>query len=256
MLSRNMQRKLKTRKWKVKMGENMKILICDNHLDFIDKIRADIEKKLKSEEMAYQIYVKDHDFMQIDHIYDVIFVNVDLGKDSGIEVARKIKKLMPKVIVVFVSADSNAVFETLSVGIFQFIRQDHYQHDITRCMDDMMTYLKNHLQYVLLDIKGRKTKIYYSNIKYILSIGHEVTIYGYDCEICFRATLSKALDMIHCRDLIQIQRGIAVHMNYIEDMKKWQIKGEDGIFTIGRKYQKLFLEKYENYIRAKRTQSS
>lgn len=255
MLFKNMQRAKKTGKLKVKMGEVMKILICDNHLDFIDQIRADIEKKLQSEAITYQIYTKDHDFMQIDHIYDAVFINVNLGKVNGIEVARKIKKLMPKVIVVFVADDGNAVFETLSVGIFQFIRQDHYQKDIVRCMDDMISYIHNHLQYVLLDIKGRKTKIYYSNIKYILSVGHEVTIYGRDCEICFRATIAKALEMIHCRDLVQIQRGIAVHLDYIEDMKKWEIKGQDGILTIGRKYQKPFLEKYENYFREKKAQS-
>lgn len=233
------------------MGEVMKILICDNNLELIHKIRADIEKKLNNEGIEYQIYIKDHDFMQIDHIYDVIFVNVDLGNINGIEVARKIKKIMPKVIVIFVAENNDAVFETLSVGVFQFIRLDHYNVDIVQCLNDMMIYIKKNLQYVMLDIKGRKMKLYLNNIKYILSLGHEVTIYCYDCEISFRSTIAKVLNIIHCMQLVQIQRGIVVHLDYIEEMKKWEIKGQDGILTIGRKYQKPFLEKYENYIKEK-----
>ena len=233
------------------MGEVMKILICDNNLEFIHKIRADIEKKLNNEGIEYEIYIKDHDFVQIDHIYDAIFVNVDLGNINGIEVARKIRKLMPKVIVIFVSENNDAVFETLSVGVFQFIRFDHYKQDIMQCLNDMMNYIKNNLQYVMLDIKGRKMKLYLNNIKYILSVGHEVTIYCYDCEICFRSTMAKVLAMLQSREIIQIQRAIAVHLGYIQDVKKWEVQGEDGQFQIGRKYQKDFLNNYENFLHKK-----
>lgn len=233
------------------MGEVMKILICDNNLEFIHKIRADIEKELNNEGIEYEIYIKDHDFMQIDHIYDAIFVNVDLGNINGIEVARKIRKLMPKVIVIFVSENNDAVFETLSVGVFQFIRFDHYKQDIMQCLNDMMNYINNNLQYVMLDIKGRKMKLYLSNIKYILSVGHEVTIYCYDCEICFRSTMAKVLAMLQSHEIIQIQRAIAVHLGYIQDVKKWEVQGEDGQFQIGRKYQKDFLNNYENFLRKK-----
>lgn len=233
------------------MGEVMKILICDNNLEFIHKIRADIEKKLNNEGIEYEIYIKDHDFMQIDHIYDAIFVNVDLENINGIEVARKIRKLMPKVIVIFVSENNDAVFETLSVGVFQFIRLDHYKQDIMQCLNDMMNYIKNNLQYVMLDIKGRKMKLYLNNIKYILSVGHEVTIYCYDCEICFRSTMAKVLAMLQSHEIIQIQRAIAVHLGYIQDVKKWEVQGEDGQFQIGRKYQKDFLNNYENFLHKK-----
>lgn len=155
---------------------------------------------------------------------------------------------MPSVIVIFVSSHNDLVFNTLSLGIFEFIRKDQYQEDFEKCMKELMCYLKKHREFILLTIKGRKTKIFVKNIKYILSIGHEITIHCYDCEISFRSTMAEVLDIIHSKNIVQIQRGMSINLDYIDVVKKWEVISDDGHFQIGRKYQKSFLESYEEYL--------
>lgn len=227
----------------------MNILICDDDIEFIKKIKYDITKNMDSIDIEYHIFTKNNDFLSIStNIYDVIFMDIDLIEIDGINIAKKLKKLMPNVLVIFVSSHNDLVFNTLSIGIFEFIRKDNYQDDFEKCIKELITYLKKYRQFVVLSIKGRKTKILIKDIKYILSIGHEITIHCYNHEISFRGTMAEVLAIIHSKNIVQIQRGMSINLDYINEVKKWEIIGDDGYFQIGRKYQKSFLESYEDYL--------
>ena len=123
----------------------MEILICDDDQNFVKKMKYDIESYFGDH---YSIHVTTALSNTIN--YDVVFMDVDLGIGNGIEIARKLKERLPNIVVIFVSSSNDLVFDTLDVGIFQFIRKSNYEYDFVKSMLDLKRYFDIINNYVVI----------------------------------------------------------------------------------------------------------
>lgn len=229
----------------------LNVLICDDDIIFVNKLKTDINNYFKISSQDIVIVEKSKYFLNIRiEKYNIIFMDIDLSNEriDGISLASQLKKENPGSLIVFTSARNELVFRTFKVGGFQFIRKNHYQHDFDETMQQIFDYIKKNMSYVLLTIGGRKKKVFMHNTKYIISIGHEITIHCYDSELVFRSTMKQTLEMLGFDNLIQIQKNLAINLDYIDDFIKWKVVCDEGEFTIGRKYQRDFQQSYENYL--------
>lgn len=229
----------------------LNVLICDDDVIFVDKLKTDIDNYFKMINQDILIEEKSKDFLGVRfEKYNIIFMDIDLSNENidGISLASQLKKVNSRALIIFTSAHNELVFKTFKVGGFQFIRKNHYQYDFDETMQQISEYILKNMSYVLLTIKGRKKKVYMNNIKYIISIGHDIIIRCYDSELVFRSTMKQTLEMLGFSHLIQIQKNFAVNFDYIDDFVKWKVVCDEGEFIIGRKYQKDFQQSYENYL--------
>ncbi len=229
----------------------LKILICDDDLIFVNKLKTDVNDYFKIINQNVTIEEKSKDFLDVCfEEYNIIFMDIDLSNEKidGISLASLFKKENPGALIVFTSARNELVFKTFKVGGFQFIRKNHYQYDFDETMQQISDYILKNMSFALLNINGRKKKIYMNDIKYIISIGHEITIYCYDSELVLRSTIKQILEILGFSNLIQIQKNFVINFDYINDFIKWRVVCNDGEFIIGRKYQKDFQQSYENYL--------
>lgn len=235
------------------MGDKMelKILICDDDKIFAEKLKNDLHHFLNNLTETIKLEIKTTGFNLFEKInYDVVFMDIDLAsvRMNGISIAKFIKEKNPNCLIIFVSARDDLVFETFKLDTFQFIRKKHYEMDFENSIKQLTDYLSKNKNFALIYINGRKRKVYLNDVKYIISIGNEVTIYCIDTEFTFRSTLKKALSILNSQDLIQIQKNFAVNLNYVDDFVKWKVICGKSEYKIGRVYQKDFLNRYENYL--------
>lgn len=229
----------------------MKILICDDDEKFVAKLSNDIIDYFTKSNLKVVIDKKTNTFNIIETFdYDVIFMDIDLTieKVDGITLAKRIKQKNPRALIVFTSAKNELVFNTFKVGGFQFIRKNHYKYDFNETIQQLNDYIRNNMCFSLINVNGRITKIYMNNIKYIMAIGHEINIFCYDGHIYYRATMKKTLEDLNFSNLVQIQKSIAVNLDYVDDFTKWKVICDKTEYKIGRVYQKHFLDLYENYL--------
>lgn len=230
---------------------NLKILICDDDKIFTQKLKKDISTFFSNHKEKILIDIKTTQFNSLTDInYDIVFTDIDLALKSinGVSLAMYIKDKIPNCIIIFVSVREDLVFETFKVDTFQFIRKKYYNLDFNTSMNQLYEHLNKYKKMAVLNINGRITKIYINNIKYIISIGNDTIISCRDTDITFRSTLKNTLKLLNCNNLIQIQRTLAVNLNYIDDFVKWKIICGNKEYKIGRIYQKEFLNVYENYL--------
>ena len=229
----------------------LSVLICDDDPVFINKLKTDVNDYFKIRNQDIIIDEQTKDFLDLSFKkYNIIFMDIDLANErvDGILLASQFKIENPGVLIIFTSARNELVFKTFKVGGFQFIRKSHYLYDFNETMQQISDYLSKNLSYALLTVNGRKKKVYMNNIKYIISIGHEITINCYDSELIIRSTMKQTLEILDFNNLIQIQKNFAVNLDYINDFFKWKVICDEGEFAIGRKYQKNFQLSYENYL--------
>lgn len=228
----------------------MNILIADDDLEFIHKLKNDFISffELYSLDLHFDLKSKDF-YSKLENRTDVAFIDIDLGIENGLNYAKYIKKSYPDALLIFISNSDELVFQTLSIGIFQFIRKSKYDDDSIIVFNQLKDYIFKKLNTKVLVIKGCKYLISINEIKYILSIGRDILIFYKDRQLTIHSSIKDILDFFNSPFLIQIQRGMIVNYMYIKKINRNIICMLDGKeYKIGRKYLKNCIDCYEKLL--------
>ena len=110
-------------------------------------------------------------------------------------------------------------------------------------------YLKENLKKICIKMDGRSYVVRLNDIKYIMSIGHDLYINTYQKEYLIYSSLKKFMDQISFDELVQIERSLVVNLSFIKRMDKTSvITLNDEEYFVGRKYQDELVRKYEEFL--------
>lgn len=230
----------------------MNIVLVDDDVEFSNKLEMDVKSYFKQLDEEINFIVLNDSFGRIRNIdqIDLIFLDVDLNFEmSGIDVGDYLKHKFPKIIIVFVSMHEEFVFPALSIGFFQFIRKTKYDFDIIKVLKQIETFLKENLKKICIKMGGRNYTVRLSDIKYIMSIGHDLYINTYKKEYLVHSSLKKFMNQIAFDELVQVERSLVANLNFIKRMNKTSIITlNDEEYAVGRKYQDELVRKYEEFL--------
>ena len=79
--------------------------------------------------------------------FDIIFLDIDMPRITGIELAAKISDKNPKTLIIFVSAYDNFVYQSFAYSPFRFLRKLHLKEElpsafekaIEKCLSETQT---------------------------------------------------------------------------------------------------------------------
>ena len=230
----------------------MNIVLVDDDIEFSNKLKVDVKLYFKQLDENINFIVLNDSFDTIKDIdqIDLIFLDVDLNFEmNGIDIGAYFKSKFPKIIIVFVSMHEDFVFPALSIGFFQFIRKTKYDFDIVKVLKQIEDYLKENLKKICIKMDGRSYVVRLNDIKYIMSIGHDLYINTYQKEYLIYSSLKKFMDQISFDELVQIERSLVVNLSFIKRMDKTSvITLNDEEYFVGRKYQDELVRKYEEFL--------
>ncbi|MGN1183467.1 MAG: LytR/AlgR family response regulator transcription factor [Faecalibacillus sp.] len=228
----------------------MKVIIIDDDYLFAKTLKEDVYHYFKQIDNDLSITLKCDHFLDFEmEEIDIAFIDIDLNVCNGINIAKFLRKMHPHLIIIFVSRREELVFQTLSTGIFQFIRKSKYKQDSVIVFEQLKKYIEENFDKQILVINGRKTLIKTNSIQYILSIGHDVIIKTDEKEYTLKSSIQEMLKTFHSRYLIQIQRNLIINFHFIKDVKGNTIMTmDDNEYKLGRIYQKEFINQYEDFL--------
>lgn len=227
----------------------MNVLMIDDDKSILKKLQTDFHNYFKcfNEKIDYEI--KAENFLSIESTnVDVAFIDIDLVNYNGINLANYLTEKFPNIIIIFISAREDLVFQTLTTRVFQFIRKRKYDEDKVTVFAQLENHLNNHLKKKIIHYKGRSISIRPDKIKYILSVGHDVIILE-ERDVTIKSSMQSILEYFNSPYLIQIQRIMAVNFNYCLQITKTKIVTRDKKeYHVGRKYQQNLMNKYEEFL--------
>lgn len=124
----------------------MKILICEDEAKILTELTQLCKNTLhKFDQLHYQIEVYNTGEHLIKSYLkgnraDLLFLDIQLGTISGIEVARKIRQLDKSIKIVFATNFKNYQHEAFSVHAFGYIEKPFDQNDIESIITEVFQY--------------------------------------------------------------------------------------------------------------------
>lgn len=228
----------------------MRILVCDDDQDYAELIVSDLNKFFDNKFFDININIINNNFdLYLKEKCDICFMDIDLKNQSGISIVKNLKKNNKNMIIIFVSAREDLVFDTFSVEPFQFIRKNHYIMDMKDALEQLAWKLKNQYIRILIRENKRYVNIKIFDIDSVISIEHDLIINTKKETYHTTGTLKNFYEKNKDTSLIQIQKNMIINMEKIESAYKNNIVYENGKeYEIGRVYRKNFDKRYEEYL--------
>ena len=104
------------------------VAICDDNSAFLNYYKNLVEKTLTKYTENYKVYsFTNGDVLLSRHMekeFNVIFLDIDMPKLTGFDIAKKLRDLLSRCFIIFITNHSELVYESLDFQPFNFIRKN------------------------------------------------------------------------------------------------------------------------------------
>lgn len=183
------------------------------------------------------------------HHLDILFLDIDLGDETGIEVAAWVTRNYPDVITVFVTGHREFAEEAFEVEAMGYLVKPYDISKMENVLKKAMNLLQNNQKEkisteIVITDENIKKKIDCRDILYIERQQSKSIIKTQQKEYQVYETMTSLCDRIG-ESFIRVNQGEVVNLNMIKEIKGNTVYLKNGMeMSIGRTYRKEVLEKY------------
>lgn len=184
--------------------------------------------------------------------YDMILLDVQMGKMNGIELAKKIRKTDKNVILAFISGMADYVFDGYEVQAIRYILKPIKDNKVYELLDYVNTHITTENSYIIFSVSGEKKRINYDDIIYFESMGHYVTLHLEHEEYDYKYNIGDLCDDLIGTEFIRTHRSYVVNIKYVEKITRNECRLVQNISVpLSRNSYKSVNEKFIDYYKGK-----
>lgn len=147
----------------------MNIAICDDNRDF----RVDLENNLRfyfdERSVALNIlhFSSGEELISSDLLFDLVFLDVEMGELSGISAGRELKRKNRNCIIFIVTSHDGYLDDAFNIQAFRFLQKPVESKRLNKALDDAAELMNNDIV-VFHDIESNcNSRIYANDIIYV-----------------------------------------------------------------------------------------
>lgn len=149
--------------------------------------------------------------------FDIIFLDIDMPKINGIEVARTIKTNSKRTLIIFITNKEELVFETFKIQAFRFIRKSKLSGELEESITSAIKLFEIDAFKINFKIENNNYEIDINNILYIESDRNYITIYTINNKkYRFKDSINQKEKQLDKYGFIRTHLGYLVNQKYIQ----------------------------------------
>lgn len=231
----------------------MKIAICDDDMNCINKIENYIEKidRNNAECDAYQNGERlVQAFKTGAEQYDVIFLDMEMEKLNGIETANLIREVDEHVIIVFVTSHTEYMRESFKCAPFRFLVKPVDPAEFETVFYDIGKKLSKQRKVFAFTENKTKVRLYCDDIIYCESQDHWIWLHTKDSIYKICKPLSEIFELLDKDLFCRVHKSFIINFLYIKTIKEnnAELYHCDKMIAVSCSYKKEVLEKYTNFL--------
>lgn len=176
-----------------------KIAICDDDKLICDELNQIIKNYFTEIHESYQISIfhtaKDFLVYFNKEKFDFIFLDIDIGDDTGIHIAKRVRETMPFVKVVFITSYIEYQQEAFSLHSFDYILKPFHEIQINKVLHDLIYWSKN-------ENNNKKKYEFKTKIAGLISLDED--------EICFIEYLDRKVYIFIKDEILELIYGTSM----------------------------------------------
>lgn len=231
------------------------IAVCDDDISSVQNNAEIAERCLKSSGSIGQIntYTDSsnllYDITEDNKFFDLILLDIEMPKNSGMELVEKIKPSLPNVKVIFITSHIEYAIDAFELSIFRYVPKNEIDKRLLPAIKDAVKLLElEDGRIYTIHNNNRLEKIQYKDIFYIERDGKNVCITTANGISKVRRSLQQIYEELSSEEFIFIDCGYIVNMIYIMRIKDGEAILKNGIsLPISRSHLQSVKEQINNY---------
>ncbi len=224
----------------------MRIAICEKEKKLAEKTKNIIYNyaEINRLDIVVDCYSHGESFLRTKVQYNLIFIGYELMDKSGLDVAKTLRLSNCSSFIVFISSNTDFIFESFKVNTYRFLVPPINKDDIYAVLDDFFQKFGNDCP---LWIKsGEETYcLSSSDIYYIEADNKHCVVHLQDESLPCNKTMAKVSKVLPKNHFIKINRAYIVNLSHIIKYNSDNVFLKNGMIVhISRNYLKNFKEDY------------
>lgn len=228
---------------------NIRIAVCDDNSIFVNEVKQICEEYFTSkiETCSIECFSCGEEVLQkVDVTWDILFLDIEMGKTSGIEVKNQLLEKNCETQIVFLTSHSECMKEAFGRNVVGFIEKKNI-------MDELSVTLKNIYKDILRGEKIWSVKgncIVLDDIYYIHAEGSYVIVRTKGERLLIRESLSECEKQLGTKGFMRVHRSVLIHLKYVSGVTESYVEiGNREKLRISRGMCRKIKSKYMEYIR-------
>ena len=230
----------------------MRIAICDDEKNIRELIGNKVAKQYPEAEIVF--FQSGEELLLSDKHVDILFLDIQMSGKNGMETARELRKKDKSVILIFVTAVEEYVFQAFDVGAFNYIVKPiddtKFVDVLCRAVDEWHSQDTNasepEANYVMINNGGFHTKVMIEDIVYAEVFNRKVVIHKLNDEIEYYGKMSD-LEAVAGDSFFRPHRAYLVNFKYVEKYDATTIYLEKGTALMAKQNYPDFVKKFMKY---------
>ncbi len=208
------------------------IAICDDEQacvkDMSERVKTFFESK--NLEIVLDTFLSPNELLKSDVMkYKIIFLDVDMGTENGIDVAKQIRAMLSDVMIIYVSQFVQYAIDGYSVQAFQYLLKSDLDRTFSACLEEVLLRLPTQIRQFTFETANGMQSILLKDILYLESKNHKIEIRLQTGEVfSYTGKLSQAEQDLCDKDFLRIQKSYLVNMWHIHAMKSRVVTLDSG----------------------------
>lgn len=212
----------------------LKIAVCDDDKEIVERLTNYINEYFNKQNIVYAIdtFFDGMDFMNYcnEINFNILFLDIELGKYNGVKIARILKKGKPDMFIVFVTSYHSFVKDAFRLKVFQYLEKPFSKEDVFHELKRILEEIDIMKKKFIVTYKGEKWSVPFKNIAYIESEGRYMFIHTK--AKCYKmiCKLDTAIENLDKSKFIRIHKSTIINLNFVVG-----IKGDDIVLKFNGK---------------------
>ena len=230
----------------------MRIAICDDEKNIRELMGNKVKKQYPEAELV--CFSSGEELLLSDVHIDILFLDIQMSGRDGMETARELRQRNNDVLIIFVTAVEEYVFQAFDVGAFNYIVKPiddvKFADVLQRAVDGLNSQNKAvkelEEKYVMINNSGVHTKVILDDIVYAEVFNRKVVIHKMNDEIEYYGKMSD-LEALTGESFFRPHRAYLINFKYVEKYDATTIYLEKGTVLMAKLKFPEFVKKYMKY---------
>lgn len=237
----------------------IKIAVCDDNIPFAkyltDKLRDICALKLPEQ---YQCQVA-REMSSAQEVFDclhqggidILFLDIDMPRENGFQLAQKVNALQPEIMILFVSSHDDLVFDSFEYHLFRFLRKSRLAQELEPALLKAVAQLTADTRSLILKTtEYGAVEVKVKDILFIQSRNNYYAVCGGNFEYKCRGTMFQAEALVRDFSFFRINSGCLVNPDGVlrfESPNRLILK--DTVLYVSARRLAAFKEAYSRFTR-------
>jgi len=232
----------------------MRFAICDDNRENLSVLEEAVENIGVRDAEIDGFYSGDSllDYLEKKeaYYYQIYLLDIEMPGINGLEVAKRIREMDKRAIIIFVTAYSEYVFSSFEVQPFRFINKPIDIEKLENIIQAAVNYIYTSKKYIFISVEKAKVQLCCENIMYFEGDKRKVNVYTTDKMYSFYSKMSDVENMVDNSWFVRIHASYLVNMDYVNAIYLDEVVLNNGVhLPVSKKYRKSVKLEHMKYIK-------